>query len=77
MSTIVPRLFQVRLPGPEDGPDFREIQTLQTKAADIPEVAGLRTGVMYGLLRLPAPDVERLAHLAGELTTHMAERVLI
>ncbi|MFB7452942.1 hypothetical protein [Streptomyces sp. NPDC056194] len=76
MNAIVPRLFQVRLPGPEDGPDFREIQTLQTEAADIPETAGLRAGVMYGLLCLPAPEVERLAHLAGELAAHVAERVL-
>ncbi|MGW8768248.1 hypothetical protein ACWGN5_37880 [Streptomyces sp. NPDC055815] len=76
MSVIIPRLFGVRVPCPEDGPDFREIRTLPAEAADTPETAELRTGVMYGLLCLPMPDVKRLAHLAGELAEHMAERVL-
>ncbi|MFC9595791.1 hypothetical protein ACFTUC_39095 [Streptomyces sp. NPDC056944] len=76
MSAIVPRLFRVRVPGPEDGPEFREIRTFAADAADTPMKAGLRAGVMYGLLGLPRADVERLAHLAGELTEQMAQHVL-
>ncbi|MFD3729486.1 hypothetical protein [Streptomyces sp. NPDC058671] len=76
MSTIVPRLFRVRVPGPEDGPDFREVRTLPAEAADTPATAALRTGVMYGLLCLPESDVERLAHVAGELAEHVAGCVL-
>ncbi|MER7952399.1 hypothetical protein ABTY59_33905 [Streptomyces sp. NPDC096079] len=76
MSAIIPHLFRVRVPGPEDGPDFREVRTLPAEAADTPETAALRAGVMYGLLCLPAAEVERLARLAGELARHVAERVL-
>lgn len=76
MSTIVPRLFRVRVPGPEDGPDFREVRTLAAEAAETPATAGLRTGVMYGLLCLPEGDVARLAHVARELAEHVAGSVL-
>ncbi|MFE5713456.1 hypothetical protein ACFQ7J_21905 [Streptomyces sp. NPDC056501] len=76
MSAIVPALFRVRVPAPEDGPEYREIRTVPAEAEDIPALAEFRAGVMYSLLRLPAADIARLSRLAGELAAHVAERVL-
>ncbi|MFH8717545.1 hypothetical protein [Streptomyces zaomyceticus] len=74
--SLAPRFFHVRVPGPEDGPDFREVRTLSAEATETPATAVLRTGVMYRLLCLPQGDAERLAHLAGELTEHVAASVV-